>query len=92
MFEEDWENTTVSMPHKGYGRIYVEQEEDIKKVKDIIKNMDEFEADYLPKDLIGVFDGKKQMTYTHKFDDLDVNNLIIECWNQGIKCFYIKDC
>jgi predicted RNA-binding protein with EMAP domain len=92
MFEEEWENRTVSMPHKGYGRIYVEKKEDIQKVKDIIKQMDEFEYGYLPKDLITVFEGKKEMTYTHKFADLDINDLIIKCWNQGIKCFYIKDC
>lgn len=91
MFEEDWRNSKISMPNKGYGRIYVEKQEDIQKVKDIIKATDEFEHEYLPKDLIAIFDGKKQMTYTHKFDDLDINDLIIKCWNEGIKCFYIKD-
>jgi hypothetical protein len=92
MFGEGWENSKVSMPNKSYGRIYVEKEEDIQRVKDIIKATDEFEYDYLPKDLIAVFEGKKEMTYTHKFDDLDINDLIIKCWNKGIKCFYIKDC
>ena len=91
MFEEEWEGKEVAMPHKGYGRIYVEKKEDIQKVKDIIKDMDEFEYNYIPKDLITVFDGEKQMTYTGKFDDLDISDLIIKCWNQGIKCFYIKD-
>lgn len=34
-------------PRKGYGRIFVEKEEDIEKVKDIIRKMDEFEFEYL---------------------------------------------
>ena len=43
-------------PRKGYGRIFVEKEEDIDKVKVIIYNMDAFEYGYLPEDLITVFD------------------------------------
>ena len=79
----------TTMPHKSYGRIFVEKEEDIEKVKQIVKETSEFEFSYLPKDLITVFTGKKEVTYTHKFDDLDVNDLIIECWKRGIHCFYI---
>jgi hypothetical protein len=77
------------MPHKGWGRIYVEKKEDVAKVKRIIKSMDEFEYEYLPEDLIAVFEGKLQVAYTHKFTDIDINKLMFECWKQGIKCFYI---
>ena len=42
-------------PRKGYGRIFVEKEEDISKVKEIICKMDEFEYEYLPPELITVF-------------------------------------
>jgi len=52
--------------------------------------MDEYEYEYyLPDDLITVFKGEKDVAYTHKFNDIDLNDLIIECWNKGIKAFYI---
>lgn len=88
-------------PRKGYGRIFVEKEEDIAKVKEIIRNMDEFEYDYLPEKLITVFnpnirifptDNPKEhlvldMEYTYKFDSLDLNELQFRCWAAGIKVF-----
>ena len=90
-----------TFPRKGYGRIFVEKEEDIDAVKRIIFGMDEFEYEYLPKDLITVFDPKissfpsenpkdhLQLTlaYTHKFDELDLNELQFRCWANGIKVF-----
>ena len=79
----------MKFPHKGYGRIYVEKEEDIQKVKDIIKEMDEFEFEYLPKDLITVFKDKIVTTFTGKFDDLDISILMEKCWQQGIKMFCV---
>lgn len=75
--------------HKGYGRIYVEKQEDIQKVKDIIKEMDSFEYDYLPDDLIAVFTDKVITTYTGKFDDLDISVLMEKCWKQGVKMFCV---
>jgi len=80
----------MKFPTKGYGRIYVEKQEDIQKVKDIIKEMDEFEFEYLPKDLITVFKDKVTTTYTHKFDDLDISVLMEKCWQQGIKMFCVN--
>ena len=44
-----------TFPRKAYGRIFVEKEEDIDKVKEIIRKMDEFEYEYLTNDLITVF-------------------------------------
>ena len=41
------------LTHKGYGRIYVDNQEDIQKVKDIIKELDEFEFGYLPTEYLG---------------------------------------
>jgi len=79
----------MKFPHKGYGRIYVEKEEDIQKVKDIIKEMDEFEFEYIPKDLIAVFKDKIVTTHTHKFSDLDISVLMGKCWQQGIKMFCV---
>jgi hypothetical protein len=79
----------TTMPHKSYGRIFVEKKEDVEKVKQVIKEMDTFEFDYLPDDLITVFNGKKDVVYTHKFDDLDLNDLMIKCWEAGIHTFYM---
>lgn len=78
----------MNFDRKGYGRIFVQKEEDIQKVKDIIKGMDEFEYEYLPDDLIAVF-SKENMdaVYTHKFDDLDTNELTRKCWERGIYMF-----
>lgn len=86
---------------KGYGRIFVEKEEDIPKVKEIIRKMDDYEYTYLPEDLITVFDPNIKsfpkedpkdhlwldMTYTHKFDSLNLNELQFRCWAAGIKIF-----
>lgn len=80
----------MHFPRKGYGRIYVEKQEDVQKVKDIIKNMDEFEYDYLPDNLIAVFEGKIETVYTHKFCDLDIGLLMEKCWQNGIKMFCVE--
>lgn len=90
-----------TFPRKGYGRIFVEKEEDIDKVKDIIRRMDEFEYDYLPSKLITVFNPNIKtfpkenpkdhfwldMGYTHKFDSLNLNELQFRCWAECIKIF-----
>ena len=92
---------------KGYGRIFVEKEEDIPKVKEIIRKMDEFEYSYLPEDLIKVFDPNIKrfpdmlnvpkdhlwldMAYTHKFDNLNLNELQYRCWATGIKIFCVMN-
>ena len=92
-------------PRKGYGRIFVEKEEDIGKVKEIIRKMDEFEYSYLPEKLITVFspniktfpaDNPKDhlwldFEYTHKFDSLDLNELQFRCWAAGIKIFCVMN-
>ena len=92
-------------PRKGYGRIFVEKEEDITKVREIIRKMDEFEYGYLSEDLIKVFDPNIKtfpaekpkdhlwlsLAYTHKFDSLNLNELQFRCWAAGIKIFCCKD-
>jgi hypothetical protein len=72
---------------KGYGRIYVTETEDINKVKAIIKEIDEFEYDYLPKHLITVFSDYPAVVYTGKFDDLDLNLLTAICMDRSIPIF-----
>lgn len=74
----------MRFPRKDYGRILVQKEEDIDKVKDIIKEMNEFEYEYLPDNFIGVFEKDNiETVYTHKFDDLDLVELQIRCWEQN---------
>lgn len=78
----------MNFERKGYGRIFVQKEEDIQKVKDIIKEMDEFEYEYLPENLIAVFSPENMgAVYTHKFDGLDTNELTRKCWESGIYMF-----
>lgn len=80
----------MRFPRKDYGRILVQKEEDINKVKSIIKEMNEFEYEYLPDNFIGVFKKDNiETVYTHKFDDLDLVELQIRCWEQGIPIMII---
>jgi len=79
----DFMNNTLT--HKGYGRIYVDLPEHIEMVKAIIKELSEFEFEYLPKELITVFTDYPEVVYTHKFSDLSMVFLTAECWKRGIK-------
>lgn len=74
-----------TLTHKGYGRIYVDSEENIEKVKEIIKRLDEFEYDYLPKNMIAVYTDFPNVVYIHKFSDLDMDGLTATCWGEGVK-------
>lgn len=74
-----------TLTHKGYGRIYVEKRDDIEKVKETIRLMDEFEYSYLPDELITVYTDFPKVVYTHKFSDMDIADLTNRCWNLGIK-------
>lgn len=77
---------------KGYGRIYVDKEENIEKVKNIIKLIDEYEYDgYFPKDLVALFSEYPKVVYTHKFDAIDLNELTARCWENGIYVFCLDN-
>ena len=71
--------------HKGYGRIYCENEAAIPLVKDVIKELDEYEYSYMPERLIATFSDYPQVVYTHKFSDMDTDKLTAICWSRGIK-------
>ena len=75
----------MNFTHKGYGRIYVEHTYQIALVSDIIRQMNDYEHGYLPKDLITTFDKFPEVVYVHKFDDLDLNELTAVCWYKGIR-------
>ena len=84
------ENYEMNFSRKGYGRIFVEKYEDINKIKEIIKEMDEFEYSYLPEDFITVFsDENMKSKYTHKFDGMNMAEVMYRAWSQGIRCFCV---
>lgn len=76
---------------KGFSRIYTDKQENIDKIKEIIRIMDEFEYDYLPDDLISVFDGKIEYVYNGKFFEIDMKELVARCESRGIFVFYVID-
>lgn len=74
---------------KHEARIYTDKVENIEKVKELIKELDEFEYEYLPKDLIAVFNGTIDYVYNGKFYDIDMDELMKRCWEKGIYVFYV---
>lgn len=90
-----------TFPRKAYGKIFVEKQSDIEAVKEIIREMDDFEYEYLPDGFVEVFRAKEHtfsdntthfsvsLTYTHKFDSLDLNKLQSLCWMRGIHIFCV---
>lgn len=84
-------------PYKGYGRIICRNAVEAKRVEEIIKEMDEYEWEYyLPSKLI-TYEQPKLFTrengsqfyiikleYTHKFDDIDLNELQFRCFLEDI--------
>ena len=81
---------------RGYGRVFVEKEGDIEKVKAIMREIDPEEFDYYypnrnEGELVTVFDQNKyEAIYTHKFDEMDMAEVMKRAWEQGIKCFVVK--
>jgi len=71
---------------KGYGRIYTDLKENITKIREIIRIMDEYEYDYLPGDLIAVYEGHDEPVYNGKFYDLDLDALLERCQRESIPC------
>lgn len=73
-----------TLTRKGYARIYVEKHDDVDKVKNIIKELNEFEYGYLPERLVAPFSEYPELVYTSKFDGLCMNRLTAVCWQLGI--------
>ena len=53
-----------TLTHKGYGRIYCETVDDIAKVHDVIKELDEYEFGYMPKGIVTTFNEYPNVVYT----------------------------
>lgn len=76
----------MELIRKGNSRCFVFRYEDIQKVYDTIKEIDEFEFGYVPEDWVTIWDGRgygSSMVYNGKFD-IDVPRLIDECGKKGI--------
>jgi hypothetical protein len=81
----------TTFTRKGFGRIYTDSVEDCAKVRDIIKELDEFEYEYLPNDFVAPFSEYPKLKYTGKFDALDIDFLIATCWKRGIHVFCLDN-
>lgn len=81
----------MKFDRKDYGRIFVGKTEDVEKLKAIMREMDEDEYKYyFVNDIVTVFseDGYKEV-YTHKFDEMDLTEVMKRAWMNGIKCFCV---
>ena len=96
----DYKNCEMIFERKGYGRIFVEKEEDVQKVEDIIKEFDEHEFEhYYPtgnyvggnnERLVTTFSEENYKSiYVGKFDDMDISKVLKKAWSQGIHCFAV---
>lgn len=81
----------MKFKRKGNGRIYTNFAKNIDRIKEIIKEMDENEYEYLPDGLIAEYRGKIEHVYNHKFDDLDLDELMRRCWDEEIFVFVTMD-
>lgn len=95
----EWDNYEMHFSRKGYGRIFVENESDVQKVEDIIRELDSYEFSYYPtgdylggknERLVTVFSEKNYKSiYVGKFDDMDIGKVLKKAWEQGIHCFAV---
>lgn len=70
------------------GRIYTDTQENVERIKQIIKNIDEFEYPYLPDDFVAVWrDGADiDLIPNWKFYGLDLQKIEKECTFKNIPC------
>ena len=85
------EHYNMKFSRKGYGRIFVEKEEDIPKLKQIMYELNEDEMNgYFFDNIITIFNPENyKAVYTHKFDDMDFTEVLNRAWQAGIKCFVV---
>lgn len=77
---------------KTYGRIFVKQSADVEKVCEIIRELDEFEYEYMPDEFVAVYDSTNcPVTYGHKFE-LDMDRLRFACFNEAVPVMLVTNC
>lgn len=78
----NWPEKRLS--RKTYGRIFVAKPEHVAVVEETIKEVDEFEYDYMPKGVVAVFGtDDAELVYLHKFE-IDANALAKACMGKGV--------
>lgn len=92
-------NYEMKFQRKGYGRIFVEKEEDIVALENIMREIDQYEFyNYYPKGysgelskrLVTTFSDKNFYSiYVGKFDDMDMSQVLKKAWDKGIHCFVV---
>ena len=96
---DEYKNYDMKFSRKGYGRIFVEKEEDVQKVEDIMREIDEEEFEYYPtgkymggnnERLVTAFSEENfKSIYVGKFDDMDIGEVLKRAWKKGIHCFVL---
>lgn len=95
---KNYNHSTNPLPRKSHARIFTTSPENVEKIKFIMKEMDEFEYDYFPEDLITYskpfmakigdkYYYKIPLAYTGKFDEMDMNELSIRCMMEDIPIY-----
>ena len=74
----------MKFERKRYWAIYVDKKENINRVKEIIKLVDKYEYNYMPKDLLKTMDEFWSVSYVHKFTDVDMDVVSKICFDEGI--------
>lgn len=95
-----YENVYMKFERKGYGRIFVDKQEDVEKIKEIMWEIDPHEMEwYYPSgnyvgssgdELVTVFTPENyRSVYVGKFDDMDMTRVLEKAWEKGIHCFVV---
>ena len=95
-----YKNLEMTFSRKGYGRIFVEKEEDVTKVEAIMEEIDEYEfKGYYPtgnyaggknERLVTVFSKENYKSiYVGKFDEMDISKVLKTAWDRGVHCFAV---
>lgn len=75
---------TRTFQYKGYGRIYVTTADHIELVHLILKEIDEYEYNYLTDGLVTTFDMYPHVVYTGKYNVVDLDQVTANCFAHGI--------
>lgn len=79
------------IPKKTFGRIWVRKIEDKERVIKIIKEVDDFEYEYLPDDFVEVYPcnpKRATLVYGGKFE-IRTDLLKLACWTKGIDIWIV---
>lgn len=93
-------NYKMLFNRKGYGRIFVEKEDDVTALENIMREIDPYEFDgYYPTGNYSGGSGQRLVTtfsdknfhsiYVGKFDDMDMTQVLKAAWDKGIHCFAV---